>query len=157
MTNEEQLVYNFLAHKIGATTHDDERCYPYFFFLVYNIDTNEVVSKVWRARDGFEWVKTTRGALAEHYRQMDLDRGLFGVSLDLETGEQLEEYRINGYELIKNNVGDLTPTGFTTDISSFDELPDEYKLQLATFPYKSSIMYWANKPYGRVVGVTKNF
>lgn len=157
MTQEEQLVYDFLANKIGATTQNDERCYPHFFFSVYNIDTQTIIAKVWRARNGFEWIKTANGALVEHYRQMDLDRGLFGVSLDLETGKVLEEYRINGYDLIKNNAGENAPTGLTTDIRSFDDLPAEYKTQLADFPYKDNIVYWANKPYGRVVGVTKHF
>jgi hypothetical protein len=157
MTQEEQLVYNFLANKIGATAPNDERCIPYFFFLVYNIDTKEVVSKVWRARDGFEWIKTRNGTLAEHYRQIDLDRGLFGVSLDLNTGDHLEEYKIDGYDLIKNNIRDPTPTGLTTDIKVFEDLPAEYRTQLADFPYKEKIIYWANKPYGRIIGVTKNF
>jgi hypothetical protein len=75
------------------------------------------------------------------------------VGLDINTGEVIEFYRMVDNALCKFNAKTGEKLGFTID-SPFVHLPEAYKEALADFPYKDNIIYWADKPYGRVVGVS---
>lgn len=166
MKQAELAVYNFLAGKIESPQYQtvsslkeaidsgaaDKRCIAHLFYHVYNIDTKEVIASVWKARNGFEWLKTANDKVVEHYRRITKG-GRFCVSLDLETGEHIEYYILEGLDLVKYDTVTNLRLGHTTD-SEFDGLPLEYKDALTNFNYKSYILYYATKPYGRVVGVT---
>jgi hypothetical protein len=45
-------------------------------------------------------------------------------------------------------------TGSTTN-GKYANLPEKFKIAIVDFPGKDHITYWAEKPYGRILGVTK--
>lgn len=162
--------YNFLAGLQGVQQYADNgsfikavsdgvadsRCIPFFRYHVYNIDTKQIVATVWGARDGFEWVKTANDIVNEHYREVGHSEGLFGIAYDLNTQEPIEKYILSadGITLSKYDWVTGEKTGFTTN-AKFHALPENFKVALLNFPDKDQISYWAEKPYGRIVGVEK--
>lgn len=154
--------YNFLAEILAVEkfTSDielenaidleqaDKRCVPYYWYSVLNIDTQQIIATLWTSRHGFEVFKTANGKVTEHYRKPVGTENVF-ISLDLITHEVIEYYRMVEDDLVKFDSKTNERLGHTTDCI-YDTLPDEYK---ALVSKDAQLVYWADKPYGRVVGI----
>lgn len=168
----EHSVYNFLAAKAGGFVFSsidefknsklnnelEKRFAPYFWYSVYDVDKKQAIAYLWKAQGGFEVIKTNlSGSVIEHYRRNFKDNVVY-VSLDLETKELIEHYKLiqenNAVKLCKFDANTGALLGWTQD-SDYNNLPESFKSKLADCAFKQSILYFAEKPYGNVVGVTK--
>lgn len=154
--------YNFLAERLDIDTFTsnielenaidlnqvDSRCVPHYWYSVLDIDTQNIIATLWTSRHGFEIFKTVSGKVTEHYRKPIGTENVF-ISLDLTTREVIEYYRMVGADLVKFDSKTNERLGHTTDCT-YDTLPDDYK---ALVKSDAQLVYWADKPYGRVVGI----
>lgn len=120
-----------------------------YTLTVFNIDTFEDVSDVFIC--GKYWVKTTLKDVLEWYKEgytTPEGENVFGVSLDLLTGEPVDIYRVFSDGVNKTAPdGAVTVTRYTT----YEQLPVEVQEKLKDFPFKDSISMYSEKPYGRVI------
>lgn len=164
----ELAAYNFLAIKNSSSTFSTEeelnaaienksadfRCVPNFLYHVYDINKKEVIATVYHARDHFEYLKVANNQVTEFYRKFLASKHVFKTYDLKDTNKELEYYKKIGTKLIKYDTITNEETGFTNETET---LPDEYKNKLNGFPHMNLIYYWADKPYGQVIGVaTKN-
>ena len=162
----EYSAYNFFAglYKIDRFSDIDsfvsaknslllvERAAPQFWYCVYDIDAKKVIATVWHANSGFEFLKVgVDGMVLEHYRRHHANN-IVATSHDLVTKEVIEVYKNNGDKLSKFHPETGELLGFT-QTQDFEKYPDAFKTKLADFPHKHHLVYWAEKPYGNVVGV----
>jgi hypothetical protein len=161
-------VYNFLANKLGLHQYPtlaaleyavregtcDKRCLSVYNYSVVDINTKEVVSALWAARDYLEWVKVRNGVVTEHYRRFPATPKTYFKSYDLITGELIEYYSLTPTRSIKIDAKTDEVKGFTT-FSSFENLPEEYKNALVDYTYKGDIFGWSDRNYGKIVYVNK--
>lgn len=170
--NTELNVYNFLAEKLRSSVFTsvdqfktaelnntlDKRAVPNFWFSVYNVDTNKKVADVWKNRSGFEMVKTNAdGDVIEQYRK-NFTGNVIYVSLDLITKKVIEKYKVvresDAVKLCKFDADTGVLLGWTQDCT-YENLPEAFKTKLASSSFKKYVIYFAEKPYGNIVGVTK--
>lgn len=162
----EYSAYNFLAGLYRLEQFSDvdafvaakesdllvKRAIPTFWYVVYDIDSKKVIATLWFANSEFEFLKIgLDGTVLEHYRRNFTGNSEF-ISLDVKTGERLEVYRFDKDRLAKYHPETNELLGFTQG-GSFDKMPDAFKSKLVDFPHKNSLEYWAEKPYGNVIGV----
>lgn len=159
------VIYNFLATKLGVDTYNsvidyeeavangtaDKRCIPYKYYDVFDLDVQIVIASVYLARNEFEWFKVVGNKITEHYRKTIKNDWCF-INYDVNTGEPIEYYKADGLKLNKYDYHTHTLTGFTND-GGWLSMPDKFKAKLDKNKYLHSIVYWAEKPYGNVVGL----
>ena len=164
--------YNFLAEYLGSDTFTseieldnaieainlpsiakyidkaDKRCIPTYWYSVFDIDKQEVIATNWISRHGFEIFKIADDKVIEHYRRPVGSENVF-ISLDINTHQIIEYYKMVGIDLVKFDSKTNERLGHTTDCT-YDTLPPEYKELVNK---DAQLVYWADKPYGRVVGI----
>lgn len=138
------VVKNYLDAKLGMNTD------PSLLYSVLDIDKREVIAEVWTARSGFEWVKVSMtGEILEHYRQQGLPDGVLFRSYALDSLSEIEFYRMDNDRLTKHDTKSRKKLGFTQGPES---LPKSFESKLDTTQLQR-LVYWAEKSYGRVVGI----
>jgi len=167
MTQAELNIYNFLAKKLTVSLMGDvnalasaiengtadKRCIPSYFYDVYDIDKKEVIATVWTARGKFEWFKTAGTQITEYYRLINKNNW-FAISCDLNTLEPIEYYIEAGNLLTKYDYHTNVELGHTTQCQ-YNGLPSAFQEKLPRSQFNNTIVYWAEKPYGRVIGTRK--
>jgi hypothetical protein len=166
MIEQKFAIYNFMAKKLDCVIYDsvdkfkaaldssalDKRCVAKKWYDVFDIDKQENIAQVYLARDSFEIFKLVNNEITEHYQKTIKNNWLY-IAYDLVTGDPIEYYVVDGDNLNKYDFVTHEKTGFTTD-SSWENLPEYFKNRLDKTKYSNKIMYWAEKPYGNVIGVT---
>lgn len=116
---------------------------------VHNATTGEDIADMFRS--GVYWVKTDTRTVLEWYKEgytTPEGEEVFGCSLDLDSGEPIDVYRIVSGGIEKTGVdGNVTFTAVRT----YDALPESVQELLRDFPFKDSIMVYSEKPYGHIV------
>lgn len=158
--------YNFLAKKLGLVEFSseeelfstiqnntaDKRCIPSFWFCVYDINSKQKIADLFTARNRFEIVKVANGVVTEFYRNF-INQPIYYRSYDLvDTEKETEYYSMDGVRLVKYDSNTHQELGYTTDVAA-EKMPEDFEAKLSNFQYKDNILYWANKPYGQIVGV----
>lgn len=138
-------VKSYLDAKLKANTS------PEFLYSVFDIDRKAVVAEVWVARGGFDWVKiSSQGIILEHYRQMAVPDGILFRSYSLDSMKEIEFYKMIGDRLTKFDSQSGRELGYTR---SPDSIPQSFLNALGESISIGKIVYWAEKPYGRVIGL----
>lgn len=164
MTEDHLAVYQFMVSKFGGIPINSltefqaaiqagtatKRFLPGKTWGMYNIDTKEILAEGYLCRYGFDLIKVKRGQVTEYYRRLLTNKDYSFVSYDLETLDVIETYRNEGGRLNKYNwsTGEL---GQSNNNCTYDTLPDDFKIAVGSFAYRSQIFMHAVKPYGRVV------
>ena len=128
---------------------------PKFWYSVYDIDLKQVICKTYTIKNGHESVKVHNGVILEYYKKFVGHKDNYAfISYDItDKKTPLEYYKVlPNNDLAKFDYQSNIQTGRTTD-ASFESLPLDYKNQLIDFAFKDKILYWADKPYGRIIGV----
>lgn len=168
MKPEQLTVYNFLAGKLDSHQYPtlsaleyavrentfDKRCLPSYNYSVVDIDTKQVVSTLWTARNHFEWVKTRNNVVIEHYRRFPATPKTYFKNYDLVSGEVFEYYTYTGARSIKIDAKTDEIKSWTT-FSDFEGLPEEYKSKLQEYVHKDKIFGWSDRAYGKIVYVAE--
>ena len=164
--NEQQLViYNFFANKNGVNIYNsvddftfdienkkaDKRFIANKYYDVFDIDKKEIIASVYLARGEFEWIKIVGNEITEHYRKTIKNDWCF-INYDIKTGEPIEYYKSVGLVLSKYDYNTHEKTGFTND-GGWLSMPKHFQDKLDKEKYLHKIVYWAEKPYGNVVGI----
>ena len=134
---------------------------------MYNIEDLSLLSSI------YSWGNDQDAALAQlkvvndniteyymvsKYYTKDFDKTFnsYSVALDMETDEILEYYF---YDLT-SDCKQLKEMKYSKDkkflqvnygVSTFEDLPEEFKDKLVNFPNKESIFGYASKPYGKII------
>jgi hypothetical protein len=165
MIEQKFVIYNFLAKKLGVDTYDsldaftnalennttDKRCVATKYYDVFDIDKQEVIASVYLARGEFEWIKIVGNKITEHYRQT-IKNGWCFIAYDILTEEPIEYYKAEGLVLSKYDYHTHEQTGFTNG-GGWLSMPLRFKDKLKKNKYLHKVVYWAEKPYGSVVGL----
>lgn len=116
---------------------------------IFNVDAYEDTADLFICGD--YWVKTALKEVLEWYKEgYTTPEGevVYGVSLDLDTGEPLDVYRVSAAGISK-----VRPDGgITTTLNiGYELLPPDVQEKLKEFPFKDSIAVYSEKPYGRFI------
>jgi hypothetical protein len=166
MIEQKFAIYNFMAEKLNCVIYGsindfqtalesnglDRRCVASKWYDVFDIDKKENIAQVYFARDRFEFFKLVGNSITEHYRRTVKNNWRY-IAYDLVTGTPIEYYKTDGETLAKYDFATHEKTGFTTG-SPWKNLPLQFKDKLNEAEYSNRIVYWSEKPYGNVIGVT---
>jgi hypothetical protein len=158
-------IYNFLANKINCKVYLsinefeedlsnnllDNRFIAKKYYDIFDIDKQEIIGSVYTSRNSFEWIKIVNTTITEFYRRT-IKNNWFGISYDVNTFEPIEYYKVIDNTLYKFDFYTNEETGFTNN-GGWEALPDYFKNKLDKTIYKNRIIYWAEKPYGNIIGV----
>lgn len=157
-------VYNLTTKTKWSNTFRWNKQIDYLFLNKIKPDINNIKSPI--PNETLYHFKVKEGKVTDIYTLFGEINKIprFWVTYDLETGEPFEYYTFEGDMWETNSVmhKHLVSTdeiiATTHFISSFDDIPNEQKLQLNDFPYKEakSLWSWAQKDYGFIIEYIKN-
>jgi hypothetical protein len=158
------VVYNYMAKIFGWDNINSLEEMPKQFIgrtpklikEIYNIDTNSKISEMYSILGSTYLIKVDlNNEVKELYIMNPTNtKDAYIIAKNVENLEPIEYYINKQNTIEKYDYKTDKLLQVNNYVSSFEELPKEYKENLKDFEHKDRIFLYAKKPYGRIVEVS---